>query len=61
MNETKDEGAAPFALPALPWAEGGMDRDRLAVAKTANADTPPASGAKPLAVIDVRERAYCPD
>ena len=40
------------------WAWLVLDQDRLKVVKTANADTPLVSGAKPLAVIDVWEHAY---
>ena len=40
------------------WAWLVLDGDKLKVIKTANADTPLASGVKPLLTIDVWEHAY---
>ena len=40
------------------WAWLVVDKDKLAVLKTSNADTPIAQGIKPLLTIDVWEHAY---
>lgn len=49
---------AAMAQFGTGWAWLVLEGDRLAVTKTANADTPIATGQKPLLAVDVWEHAY---
>jgi Fe-Mn family superoxide dismutase len=54
----KDLAAAATGQFGSGWAWLVLDGDKLAVEKTANADTPLVHGKKPLLTIDVWEHAY---
>ena len=54
----KDLAAAATGQFGSGWAWLVLDGDKLAVEKTANADTPVVHGKKPLLTIDVWEHAY---
>jgi Fe-Mn family superoxide dismutase len=55
VEEFKNAGATQFGSG---WAWLILDGDQLKVIKTGNADTPVASGKKPLLTVDVWEHAY---
>jgi superoxide dismutase, Fe-Mn family len=55
FEELKNAGVTQFGSG---WAWLILKDGKLAVTKTANADTPPAHGLKPLLTLDVWEHAY---
>ena len=55
IKELKDAGLTQFGSG---WAWLVLKNNKLAIMKTANADTPIAHGVKPLLTVDVWEHAY---